>query len=101
MAGVPGGRTAVATAARLVLRHRRVVWSARAAIVLAALLVVVAAVASVVALRTDHGLDRLRAAVTELADAVPATVPPGSGRVLVTSDAVVTELFDSGDFGVA
>ncbi len=89
------------TAAALVLRRRPEAWSERTAVVLAAVLVVVATIASVAALRSDQGPDRLPAAVARLATAVPATVPAKSGPLLVSSDAAVNELFDSGDFGVA
>ena len=89
------------TVALLVLERRPVSWGARVATGLSVVLVVVAVVASVVALRTDHGPGILPAAVGELADGVPAVVRPDSGPLLVTSDASVRQVFDTSDFGVA
>lgn len=89
------------TAATLVLRRRPVRWSERTAAVVGVLLVVVVGFASVVALLSDQGADRLPSAVAELASDVPDAVPVDRGPVLVTSDAEVREVFESDDFGVA
>lgn len=89
------------TVAVLVLGNRPPRWSSRTTMALAASVVVAVVATSVAALRSDQGPDLLPAAVGRLADGVPSVVSPGSGPVLVTSDAVVSQVFDSGDFGVA
>lgn len=89
------------TVVLLVLERRPVSWGARVTTGLSVGLVVVSVVASVVALRTDHGPGILPAAIGELADGVPSVVRPDFGPLLVTSDASVRQVFDTSDFGVA